>query len=237
MQTNLLYQPVSTMAQVILEPHERLIVEPGAMIGMSTNIDMQTGLAGNNDSQGGIFGAIVGAATRMLSGESFFQNTYTAQGPAQGELLLAHTLPGDMAWITPSQAGVMMQSSAYIANTPGMGVRADVGGFNTFFGGEGIFVLNATPTAPGQSVLVGAFGGIQELPCDGELMIDTGHLVAWDSSLTFNVTKAGGGWIQSFLSGEGLVCSFRGQGRIWIQTRHPTEFGTLVGGMLPPRTN
>ena len=76
---------------------------------------------------------------------------------------------------------------------------------------------------------------MQQLNCDGNLVIDTGHLVAWDSSLTYKVGKSGGGWIASFLSGEGLVCHFQGQGRIWIQTRNPVEYGRAVGAMLPPR--
>jgi uncharacterized protein (AIM24 family) len=84
---------------------------------------------------------------------------------------------------------------------------------------------------------MGAFGGIQEMQCDGSLVVDTGHLVAWDANLTFNVTKAASGWVSSFLSGEGLVCSFQGQGRIWMQTRHPTEYGQTVGRMLPPRSS
>ena len=68
-------------------------------------------------------------------------------------------------------------------------------------------------------------------------MIDTGHLVAWDTTLEYSVGKSASGWIASFLSGEGLVCHFRGQGRIWIQTRNPQEFGGMVGRMLPPREN
>ncbi len=237
MQTNLLYQPVSTMAQIHLQPGEQLEVEPGAMIGMSTNIQMTTGMANNSQSKGGgLLGKIASAASKMLTGESFFQNTFTAQG-GPGELLLSHTLPGDMCWIELPQAGIKVQSTAYIANTVGTGVNAEMGGAKTFFGGEGLFVLNCMPGGPGSSVLLGAFGGIQEMQCDGNLIIDNGHLVAWDNTLTFNVQKAAGGFIASFLSGEGMVCKFTGQGRIWIQTRNPSDYGMTVGGLLPPRSN
>jgi uncharacterized protein (AIM24 family) len=71
--------------------------------------------------------------------------------------------------------------------------------------------------------------------CDGNLVIDTGHLVAWDATLTYSVGKSGSGWIASYLSGEGLVCHFQGQGRIWIQTRNPTAYGQDVASLLPPR--
>ena len=109
-----------------------------------------------------------------------------------------------------------------------------IGGFKTFFAGEGLFVLKATSSGPGQ-VLVGAFGGVQEIPCQGNLVIDTGHLVAWDATLQYSVGKSGGGWIASFLSGEGLVCHFQGQGRIWIQSRNPAAYGRIIGPKLPPR--
>jgi uncharacterized protein (AIM24 family) len=74
------------------------------------------------------------------------------------------------------------------------------------------------------------------MQCDGNLVIDTGHLVAWDATLDYSVGKSGSGWIASFLSGEGLVCHFRGQGRIWIQTRNPAAYGETVGAMLPARS-
>jgi uncharacterized protein (TIGR00266 family) len=134
--------------------------------------------------------------------------------------------------MTPT--GYFVQSSSFIASTPNVNLDTKVGGFKTFFAGEGVFVLKATAEAAGQLV-VGAFGGIQELACDGNLVIDTGHLVAWDASLEYSVGKSGSGWIASFLSGEGLVCHFRGQGRIWIQTRNPSEYGQTVGRMLPPK--
>lgn len=235
MQCELLYRPVSTMAEVNLAPGEQFLAEPGAMIGMSSNLHMQTGLAGSS-SGGGFLDKIASAAGRLLTGESFFQNTYTAQG-GPGQLLLAHSLPGDMALIDIQPHGLKIVSTAFVGSTTGVQTQAEFGGARTFFGGESLFLLSANASAAGQQILLGAFGGIQELVCDGTLVIDTGHLVAWDGSLTFDVTKAAGGWIASYLSGEGLVCRFRGQGRIWMQTRNPTAFGTKLGRMLPPRTN
>jgi uncharacterized protein (AIM24 family) len=66
-------------------------------------------------------------------------------------------------------------------------------------------------------------------------MIDIGHLVAWDATLEYTVGKSGSGWIASYLSGEGLACHFKGQGRIWIQSRNASEYGGAVGRLLPPR--
>jgi len=216
------YRPAHAMARVVLEPNESIVAESGAMVGMSTNVQMQT-------QSGGLMKGL----KRMFGGESFFRNTFTAAG-GPGEVLLAHSLCGDMVTMEMTSTGYFVQSSSFIASTPNVNLDTKVGGFKTFFAGEGVFVLKATASEAGQLVL-GAFGGIQELACDGNLVIDTGHLVAWDASLEYSVGKSGSGWIASFLSGEGLVCHFRGQGRIWIQTRNPSEYGQAVGRMLPPK--
>lgn len=210
------------MARVLLDTNESIVAESGAMVGMSGHVQMQT-------QSGGLMSGL----KRMFGGESFFRNTFTAAG-APGEVLLAHALCGDIVPLEMTPAGYMLQSTAYIASTADVQIETKIGGFKTIFAGEGLFLLRATSTQPG-SLLVGAFGGIEELYCDENLVIDTGHLVAWDASLDFSVGKSGSGWIASYLSGEGLVCHFRGQGRIWIQTRNPGEYGQRVGSRLPPR--
>lgn len=217
------YRPAHSLAKVHLQPNESLVAESGAMVGMSTNVHMQT------QSTGGLMGGL----KRMFGGESFFRNTFTAQG-GPGEVLLAQALCGDMAVLDMTPQGFFIQNSAYIASTPDVHVETQTGGFKGFFSGAGVFILKATSQQPGQ-VLVGAFGGIQELRCEGNLVIDTGHLVAWDGTLTYTIGKSGAGWIASYLSGEGLICDFQGQGRIWIQSRNPVEYGQTVGAMLPPR--
>jgi uncharacterized protein (TIGR00266 family) len=223
MQIQVDYRPAHSLAKIQLQPNESVVAESGAMVGMSTNVAMQT-------QSGGMMSGL----KRMFGGESFFRNTFTAQG-GPGEVLLAHSLCGDMVTLEMTPAGYYIQSSSYIASTPNVNIETKVGGFKTFFAGEGVFVLQATCQGPGQ-VLVGAFGGIQELVCDGNLVVDTGHLVAWDATLQYSVGKSGSGWVASFLSGEGLVCNFTGQGRIWIQTRNPSGYGKVVGKLLPTRS-
>lgn len=221
MNFEILYKPANALARVQLAPGESVVAESGAMVGMSTGVQMTT-------AAGGVMKGI----KRLFGGESFFRNTFTAtSGP--GEVLLAQSLSGDQVVLEVDHSRpVHLQSTAFIACEPTVELDTKVGGFGTFFGGEGLFVLKAH--GRGQ-VLVGAFGGIEQLECDGGIVIDTGHLVAWDASLQFSVGRSGSGLIASFLSGEGLVCHFKGHGRIWIQTRNPPQFGRAIGQLLPPR--
>lgn len=223
MQIDIGYRPAHSLAKVSLQHGEQIVAESGALVGMSTSVQMQT------QSSGGLMGGL----KRLFGGESFFRNTFTAaNGP--GEVLLAHSLCGDMVTLDMTPNGYFLTSSVYIASTPTVQIETKVGGMKSFFAGEGMFVMKATAQQPGQ-LLIGAFGGIEEIPCNGNMVIDTGHLVAWDATLTYKVGKSGSGWIASFLSGEGLVCHFQGQGRIWIQSRNPPAYGQEIASMLPPR--
>jgi uncharacterized protein (TIGR00266 family) len=222
MQFEVLYRPAHSLARVWLAPNESVTAESGAMVGMSPNLQMAT-------QSGGLLSGV----KRLFGGESFFRNTFTSQG-GPGELLLAHALCGDMRVLELTQAGFLLQSSAFIAASTNVQIETGLGGFRGFFSGAGMFALRATSPTPGL-LLVGAFGGIEELYCDGSLVIDTGHLVAWDATLTYSIGKSASGWIMSWLSGEGLVCHFQGQGRIWIQSRSAAAYGRQIGSLLPPR--
>ena len=90
-------------------------------------------------------------------------------------------------------------------------------------------------------VLVGLGLGVRSIQrntvakIDGDYTIDTGHVVAYEDSLNYDITKAGGSWLQSFLAGEGFVMNFHGRGRVLVQSHNPAEFGQSIGSQLPPR--
>jgi uncharacterized protein (TIGR00266 family) len=221
MQTNLLYRPSQTLAQCWLQPGESVVAESGAMVGMSTNVQMQT-------QSGGIMKGL----KRLFGGESFFRNTFTANG-GQGEILFATPLCGDMAVLEAGHKQWCIQNSAYVASSPTVDVKTKSGGFKGMFSGAGLFQLE---TSGYGQVIIGTFGALEPVQVDGSMVIDTGHLAAWESTLQFTVGKSGAGWIASFLSGEGLVCHFQGQGTVYLQSRNASEYGSAIGALLPPRS-
>ncbi|TKD02058.1 TIGR00266 family protein [Polyangium fumosum] len=220
MQVNLLYRPSQSLAQCWLQNGESVVAESGAMVGMSTNVQMQT-------QSGGFMKGL----KRLFGGESFFRNTFTAQG-GQGEVLFATPLCGDMAVLEAGHKQWCIQNSAYVASSPSVDVKTKTGGFKGMFSGAGLFLLETS--GMGQ-VVIGTFGALEQVQVDGSMVIDTGHLAAWESTLTYKVGKSGSGWIASFLSGEGLVCHFEGQGTVYLQSRNAAEYGSTIGALLPAR--
>jgi uncharacterized protein (TIGR00266 family) len=222
MQVNLLYRPSQALAQVWLQNGESITAESGAMVGMSTNVQMQT-------QSGGFLKGL----KRMFGGESFFRNTFTSYN-GNGEVLFATPLTGDMAVLDVGHKQWNVQNSAFIACSPSVDVKTKSGGFKGIFSGAGLFTLETQ--GQGQ-MIIGAFGALEAIQVDGSMVIDTGHLAAWESTLNYRVGKSGSGWIASWLSGEGLVCHFEGQGTVYLQSRNAAEYGATIGKLLPARQN
>lgn len=216
MQVTLKHQPAYSLAVVALAGNERVKVEPGAMVGYTEGVTVET------KAEGGLMGGL----KRMVAGESFFQNTYTAPGNG-GELVLAPALPGDMIVLDVTNE-FLLQSGAYIASEIGVVTDAKWGGAKGFFGSGSLVLLKIS----GQGkLLAGCYGAIEErvLQPGQKYTIDTGHIVGFDSSVGFNVRRVGG-WKSTILSGEGLVVELTGPGRLLMQTRSE---GAFLGWLLP----
>ncbi len=220
MKVDILYQPSYALAVVELEAEESVLAEGGAMVSMSDNIEIQTGM------KGGLFGAL---KRSVLGGESLFFNTFAARG-RPGEITLAPALPGDLSTLDLKGEAFYIQSGSYIASAAGVEVDASWGGAKSFFGSEGLFLLKAT----GQGTLIFAsYGAIHAVPIAGKsYVVDTGHVVGFTAGLEFHVRRVGG-WKSTILSGEGLVCEFRGSGTLYLQTRSSQSFLNWLAPRLP----
>jgi len=215
------YQGAFALAIVKLGAEQSISAEAGAMVSMSANIDLQSNL------KGGVFGAL----KRAVGGESAFVSTFTSRG-GPGEVTFAPGAPGDIAGIEMGNQTFMVQSSSYLAGDTSLVVDTKFGGARSFFGGEGLFVLQVSGTG---LLLVSSFGAIhRKTLAPGErYVIDTGHLVAWEGHMQYNLRKAASGFFKSFLSGEGMVAEFAGPGEILIQTRNLAAFAGLLKPFFP----
>lgn len=212
------------MARCQLAPNEPMTVESGAMVAHSAGMNLQS------QAQGGI---MQGLKRSLLSGESFFVSTFTAP-PSGGWVDVAGTLPGDIAvlQIQPDRPYYVTRGG-WLASSYGVQTSTQFGGAKTFFGGEGAFGLQAA----GQGeVLVACYGAIDviDLRPGEQVVIDTGHVVAYDLNMQFTMRRAvQGKWIQSMKSGEGMVFEFSGPGRVLLQTRNPRGLESWVRSVVP----
>ncbi len=225
MDIQLLHQPGNSAARVLLSPGEHLTAESGSMIAMSDSLTLTT-TTHKRDS-----GSVLAGLKRMLAGESLFLNHYAAS-TASGEVFLAATLPGDMLRYDLRAENLIVQSGSFVACESSVNVNFGWQGFKSFFSGESVFWLQISGTGP---VILSSFGAIYAIEVEGEYIVDTGHIVAFQETLNFNITKAGGSWMTAILGGEGLVCRFTGRGTVWCQSHNAPGFGRELGPELKPR--
>ena len=215
------HQPSFALAIIKLQPEQMIQAEAGAMVSMSANVELQSQM------KGGLFGAI----KRAAGGESAFVSTFTARG-GPGEVTLAPGGPGDIAAIELGNQVFFVQSSSYLAGDAGLTVDTKWGGAKSFFGGEGLFVLQVSGTGV---LMVSSFGAIhrKRLEMGERYVVDTGHLVAWEGTTQYTLRKAAAGFFRSMVSGEGIVAEFVGPGEILIQTRNLAAFAGLMRPFFP----
>lgn len=225
MKLDILHRPDSAIAKLAMAPREEITAEAGAMIAMSGNLDVRTTL------RKGKGGGVVGGLKRMVAGESLFLSLFRSDN-APGELYLAPKLMGDIVAYTLEGSDLVIQSTSYLASTGGITMDLGFQGFQSLFSGESVFWLTASGTG---LVLLNSFGSIYEVNVDGDYMVDTGNIVAFEKTLSFTITKPGASWIGAMLGGEGFVCRFKGKGKLYCQTHSARAFGQMVGSRLPPR--
>jgi uncharacterized protein (TIGR00266 family) len=215
----------SSVAQVHLAKGESCVAEGGAMIAMRGGVDITTSTYQRSG------GGVLKGLKRVLAGESFFINRFQATR-GDGEVWLAPTLSGDMTTIELSGVGLVAEAGSFMVC--GDDVSIDVGwqGVKSLFSGEGLFWIRCSGQGP---IVLNGFGAIHPIDVNGEYIVDTGHIIAFEETLSFSISKAGRSWISSFVGGEGLVCRFQGQGRLWCQSHSSNAFGGLLGPYLKPR--
>ncbi|MCD6498852.1 MAG: TIGR00266 family protein [Deltaproteobacteria bacterium] len=228
MQHQILYKPSYAMAIVTLQPGESIDVEAGSMVAMTHGMKIKTMFNGNSS---GFFGKMwnffVAIFRKLLGGETMMINRYSPPTGQTGQIYVAPAMTGDIIQhkVVPGQ-DIIIQGTSFLASTGNVKVKLKWGGLRSLFGGEGLFLLRATGDG---ELWVNSYGAIYEIDVNGSYIVDTGHIVAFQNNLQFKIKRVGG-WKSTLFSGEGLVCEFHGQGKLWIQTRN---LGQLVHWLTP----
>lgn len=223
--TEILYQPAYSTARLTLNRGDEVRVEAGAMVSMSGTIEIETQATG---------GFLKSLGRSVLGGESFFQNTFRSSENGS-ELLLAPSLPGDIFVMDLRNQAMVVQSGSYLASDLAIAIDTKWGGARTFFGGEGLFMLRCSGSGP---LIVSSYGAIHRvsIPAGATYIVDSGHIVAFDGGMNYQVTKAGS-WKSTIFGGEGFVVTFQGPGELFLQTRSQQSFLNWLIPQLPNRSN
>lgn len=191
-----------------LDAGESIMCQKGAMSWMTPNMKMETGVGGG----------IGKAFSKMFSGESMFQNTYTAQG-GEGMIAFASSLPGSIIPFDIGQGEMIVQKGGYFVSQPSVtfsvAFQKNIGA--GFFGGEG-FIMQRMSGSGMAFIEVDGYVVEYDLQPGQQMIIDTGYLAAMSSTCSMEI-KTVGGVGNALFGGEGLFNTVvTGPGKIYVQT-------------------
>ncbi|AKP47423.1 MULTISPECIES: TIGR00266 family protein [Bacillus] len=207
--------------EIELDPQESVVAEAGGMMMMEDGIEMETVFGDGTEQKSGLFGKLVGAGRRLLTGESLFMTVFTNQSSDKRRVSFAAPYPGKIIPLDLTQFNgkVICQKDAFLCAAKGVSIGIEfqrkLG--TGFFGGEG-FIMQKLE-GDGLAFLHAGGTIIKKDLSPGELLrVDTGCLVALTQDVDYNIEYVGK-VKTAFFGGEGLFfATLRGPGTVWVQT-------------------
>ncbi|HEX2100624.1 MAG TPA: TIGR00266 family protein [Candidatus Synoicihabitans sp.] len=218
--------------EIELDPQEAVLAEAGGMMFMDDGIAMETIFGDGSKASRGLMGALLGAGKRLLTGESLFMTVFQNQGTGKRRLAFGAPYPGKIMPVHLAEIGgeLIAQKDSFLCAAKGVSIgiafqrRLGAG----LFGGEGFIMQRLQGDG---WAFVHAGGTLYERTlAPGELLrVDTGCIVAFQSTIDYDIQLVGG--IKSALfGGEGLFfATLRGPGKIWLQS---LPFSRLAGRII-----
>lgn len=205
---------------------EQMITEKGSMVWMSANIGMET--------KGGGVGKMF---SKVISGESMFQNIYTANG--DGMIAFGSSFPGKIMAVEVGRGtSLIVQKSAFLASEKGVDLSVH---FNKkigagLFGGEGFIMQKVS----GNGVaFIEVDGDLQEyeLAAGEQLVVDSGYLLGMEGSVSMDIQSVKG--VKNVLfGGEGFFNTIlTGPGKVWLQTMPISNVASAIRPYIPTTTD
>ena len=204
--TQLLGSASFRLLKVEIAPNGAIIVEPGLMASQDSSLNCETRI--NR-------GLISGLMAKFLGGESFFINIYSNPTTKSGQLMITQATPGEIIQRDLENETIFLESGAFMAMTPGIQSSTVWAGFSSYFAGEGLFRLRYRGTG---TLWFGSYGAVIEKDLNGDLLVDSHHLLAYPSTVKWSL-KLVGSLFSSLMSREGFVLRLKGTGKIYLQTR------------------
>ena len=209
-----------------LNSGEKMITEKGSMVWMSPNMEM--------DTKGGGVGKMF---SKVISGESMFQNIYTAKG--DGMIAFGSSFPGKIMAVEVGRGmDLIIQKGAFLAAEEGVELSIH---FNKkvgagLFGGEGFIMQKVSGNG---IVFIEIDGDLQEyeLAAGEQLVVDSGYLAGMEGSVSMDIQTVKG-VKNMLLGGEGLFNTvLTGPGKVWLQTMPIVNVANAIRPYIPTTTD
>ena len=207
--------------EIELDPQETVMAEPGSFMMMNDGIQMNTIFGDGSQQQSGIFGKLMSAGKRLLTGESLFMTAYTNLVSGKKTVTFAAPYPGKITPLDLSKRGgkIVCQKDSFLCAAKGVSVGLE---FQKklgagLFGGEG-FIMQKLEGDGMAFVHAGGHVEERELVAGEILKVDTGCIVAFTKDIDYDIQFVGG--IKNTLfGGEGVFfATLQGPGKVWIQS-------------------
>ncbi|MES2975475.1 MAG: TIGR00266 family protein [Pseudomonadota bacterium] len=224
--------------EVELDPGEAAIGEAGSMMFMDGGIAMDTVFGDGSAQQGGFLGKLLGAGKRLVTGESLFTTIYTNNASVKRRVAFAAPYPGKILPMDLKQLGgtLICQKDAFLCAARGvsLGIALQQKLSTGFFGGEG-FIMQKLEGDGLAFVHAGGTVVRRELAAGELLMVDTGCVVAYTPSVSFEIQYVGK--IKTALfGGEGLfLAKLGGPGTVWLQSLPFSRLASRIFAAAPQR--
>lgn len=224
--------------EIELHPSETVIAEAGSLMMMGEGIKMDTVFGDGSKEDRGLFGKLVNASKRVLTGESLFMTAFTNTDAEKQCVSFAAPYPGKIIPIDlqTEQGSIICQKDAFLCSEKGVSIGIEfqrkLG--TGFFGGEGFIMQKLEGDG---TVFVHAGGTIQkkEIGTGETIRIDTGCLVAMSKEVHYDIEYVGKVKTALF-GGEGLFfATLRGPGTVWIQSLPFSRLASRVFAAMPER--
>ncbi|MFN7546327.1 MAG: TIGR00266 family protein [Pseudomonadota bacterium] len=222
--------------EVELDPGEAAVGEAGSLMFMDAGVSMDTVFGDGSQPQGGLLGKLLGAGKRLVTGESLFTTVYTNGSSAKQRVAFAAPYPGKILAMDLRQLGgqLICQRDSFLCAARGVSLgiafqrKLGVG----FFGGEG-FIMQKLDGDGLAFVHAGGTVARRELQAGQTLLVDTGCVVAYTSTVQFEIQYVGK--IKTALfGGEGLFFArLAGPGTVWLQSLPFSRLASRVFAAAP----
>jgi len=216
------------MVRISLPKGEKILIEPGCMVYRNEGIVLSATL--NNGGSGGIFKAYVRSAR---SGESMYK-TEVESISDDALIVIAPSLPGQIVELEVGEKHYFLNDGVFLAmdETVNYSIQRTTFHKALLAGQGGMYVMETNGVG---KMIINAYGSLDKIELDGTqtITIDNHHVIAWDSSLNYDIRLETGSIGGSVRTGEGIVNTFSGVGTIYLQTLNIRSLYNAIRPFIP----